>query len=529
MKTFVALPVAGFAVDSAARTIEGLAMPYGATAHKHGLMFRFAAGSIKWTDVGRIKLLRDHDIAKPVGKALALTDTAEGLRVRFRVARGPAGDEALQLAEDGVLDGLSVGVDFEESDTTVDSDSALLVQRADLREISLTAMPAFDDARLTKVTATKGVGMQPEEPTTTAPAPTSAPVATAAPTSAAPVTFTLEQLVSALRSAAPAAPTPAPDPGPTAVNPTARPLPGQTFTRERPAAPAVHPLAYRPEVLDRLQAALDARSPGRFVADNPDATFATLVTGTLGAGRVWGSNVLAGPRLLHVVANIPRQPADAIFAQFPQLTLPTAQASVGEGVTVTEYATSAAGSLTMGRFGRWTDLSEESQVGADAGAIIGMHQLGIALDMDKVLIDGVETAAGAAVAFTADVPAAIRSAMAKVMAATAAEDPADLTILVHPDNAALLQDVTPTGGATIAEKFQRFSGGLVYPSNAVNTGFITVANLKVGTRYFEVHGARTLTDVNVKTNVETIATSALGGYGITVTTGFAVMVDVVTP
>ncbi|WP_203706660.1 HK97 family phage prohead protease, partial [Asanoa iriomotensis] len=122
MKTFVAVPVAGFAVDSAARTIEGIAMPYGQTANKYGIQFRFAPGSIKWGDVNRVKLLRDHDIAKPVGKALTLTDTAEGLSVRFRVARGPAGDEALQLAEDGVLDGLSVGVDFGETDSTVDND-----------------------------------------------------------------------------------------------------------------------------------------------------------------------------------------------------------------------------------------------------------------------------------------------------------------------------------------------------------------------------------------------------------------------
>lgn len=291
----------------------------------------------------------------------------------------------------------------------------------------------------------------------------------------------------------------------------------------------VNPLRVEASVLDALQFAIDERRPGGFVAAEPQVQFATLTTSTLGAGRVWGSNVLRGPRLLHVAAGVPRQPASAIYAQFPQLTLPTASAAVGEGVSLVEYASSTAGSLTMGRLGRWTDLSTESMIGADAGSIIGMHQLGIALDMDTILINAVEAAAGGAVAFTADVPAAIRTAIATVMAATATDDPSDIVILVNPANAALLQDVTPTGGQTIAERFQRFSGALVYPSLAADTGFATVANLRVGARYFEARGLFTASDIAVKTSVETIATFLIAGYGITLTTGFASKVDVVTP
>jgi hypothetical protein len=293
--------------------------------------------------------------------------------------------------------------------------------------------------------------------------------------------------------------------------------------------PPEHPLTFTGQALSALQGALEQHERGRWVAADPDAQFATLTTSTLGAGRVWGSNMLRGPRLLHVIAGVPRQPASAIYAQFPQLTLPTASAAVGEGVTLVEYASSTAGSVTAGRFGRWTDLSTESLIGADAGSLTGMHRLGIALDLDNVLIGLVNTAAGAAVAFTADVPAAIRKAMALVQANTASGDPADLVILAHPDNVALLESVTPIGGQTIGERFQKFSGALVYPSNAVPTGFMLVANLALGARYFEAVALQTVTDTAIKTGVQTVATFLIGGYGVTLTAGFVSKVDVVTP
>lgn len=154
--TFADVATAEFSVDRESRTIEGLALPYGRVAAKGGLRFRFAPGSIRWSDVGRVKLLRDHDPAQPLGRAVDLSDGPAGLYVKFRVARGPEGDRALELAEDGVLDGLSVGVDFDaQADAEPDpaDRSVLVVRRADLREVSLTPMPSFDDARVTSVAA----------------------------------------------------------------------------------------------------------------------------------------------------------------------------------------------------------------------------------------------------------------------------------------------------------------------------------------------------------------------------------------
>jgi hypothetical protein len=296
-----------------------------------------------------------------------------------------------------------------------------------------------------------------------------------------------------------------------------------------------NPLAYTSQALDNIQGAIETRSAGVFLADEgflPVETRAALSTSTYGAGRAWGANVIGGPRLCHVVAGVPQQRIDAIFAQLPTLVLPTAAGSVAENASLGEYATSTAASVTLARFGRWTDLSRESLIGASADAVVGMHTIGVAKDLDKVLIDMVEAAAGTAVAFNADVPGVVRAAMAAVIDNTAAADASDLVILTNPANAALLQDVTPIGGATIAERFQRFSGAIVYASSAVNTGFMTIANLRAGTRYFEARRLETQTQLLPKVDTLTVASSVVAGYGLAMAggaTGFAIAQDVVTP
>ncbi|HEY3516202.1 MAG TPA: phage portal protein, partial [Gammaproteobacteria bacterium] len=95
-----------FAVDTEARTITGLAVPYGQSARSGGRRWRFMKGSIRYSAVNRVKLLRDHDSKQAIGKAVQLDDTDAGLVATFKVSPGPRGDEALALALDGVLDGL---------------------------------------------------------------------------------------------------------------------------------------------------------------------------------------------------------------------------------------------------------------------------------------------------------------------------------------------------------------------------------------------------------------------------------------
>ena len=146
---------AQFATDVQRRTITGLMVPWGQSARTQGKRWRFARGGIKWGHLNRIKLLRDHDNASALGKCIDIQDTERGLVGTFRVSEGPRGDEALALAADEVLDGLSIGVEWREQDYGPDPQDpgGYLVFQSALRECSLTAMPAFDDSRLTSVRA----------------------------------------------------------------------------------------------------------------------------------------------------------------------------------------------------------------------------------------------------------------------------------------------------------------------------------------------------------------------------------------
>jgi hypothetical protein len=291
--------------------------------------------------------------------------------------------------------------------------------------------------------------------------------------------------------------------------------------------PVEHPLAVSVATLDGLQQAIVTRTAGRWLGVEEQR--AALATGTYGAGREWGSNVIPSPRLLHVAAGVPRQEASAIYAQTPSYTLPTAQASVGENVTLSEYATVTAGSLTLARFGRWTDLSIESGIGTTSESLLAMHQTGIALDLDKSLITATDTASGAAVAFTSDVTGNMRKAIATVAANTAVDDISRVVVIANPADLSLIETVSPVGGVTIGEAFGRFAGALVYASSAVTAGFMYACVPSIGVRYFEAQRLTVESLLAPKTGTLTVASSVIAGYATNVVAGWTVKQDVVTP
>ncbi len=258
--------VVEFSVDASARTIEGLALPYGKVGRKGGMAYRFERGALQWADPGRVKLLVRHDTTQAIGRAVELTDTPAGLRVKFKVARGAAGDEALSLAEDGVLDGLSPGVDFDMSaDTSPDprNRGAVLVRRADLREVSLTPMPVFDDSRVSKVAASRDEGDpgMPEQETEAQPQTT--------PPATGGITLTAEQFDQLMRRQ------PAEQP-----EPEARPVVNPT----RLAASVTEPVPYR---FDR---------GGNFVPSEAD--FSTDLRDMAFANDQYGTETEAGKRVM---------------------------------------------------------------------------------------------------------------------------------------------------------------------------------------------------------------------------------------
>jgi hypothetical protein len=149
-------------VDRAARTITGLAVPYGAVANKYGLKITFEPGSLEYGDAARMPHLKDH--MTPVGFHRSVKDSANGPIVELAVLDAPDGspakterDQLLYDAEHGLYSGLSIGVDYSldpaDGDVEIDDDGVYHVRRATWRETSTTYMPAFDDARVTRVAA----------------------------------------------------------------------------------------------------------------------------------------------------------------------------------------------------------------------------------------------------------------------------------------------------------------------------------------------------------------------------------------
>jgi HK97 family phage prohead protease len=190
----VAFTGVSFAADPGKRTVSGTLVPFGSVGQNDYGKWRFAPGSIEWNKaaVSRVKLNRDHVRGQPIGAATSVRSDNSALSGDFKIARGTDGDIALQLAEDDVLDGLSVEVDILEYQRDPTADDVLLVTHARLIGVALTAVPAFDDARLTTVHASAhSGGTMPPEATNAPPAGagTEGPAGPQAPPPAGPEDF----------------------------------------------------------------------------------------------------------------------------------------------------------------------------------------------------------------------------------------------------------------------------------------------------------------------------------------------------
>lgn len=147
------------------RTVHGRAIPYNVEAridhdfdgprvevHRPGT-FR---NSTK--DPGRVKAFSLHAHLRgdaPVGVASMLDDKPDGLYAALRIAKTRAGDDALELVDAGVLDGLSVGFGDVRGGfkVTMRPDGAKHVEytRARLGEISLVYGAAYKGADISEI------------------------------------------------------------------------------------------------------------------------------------------------------------------------------------------------------------------------------------------------------------------------------------------------------------------------------------------------------------------------------------------
>lgn len=137
------------AADADRRTIVGTVVPYGSVGHTSLGPVTFAQGSISAGD--NLKLVLEHDVKRPIGKATGFVDGPERLVGTFRLSHTTAATDALVEASDGLRDGLSVGARIIEH--TVDDQGTMVVTAADLVEVSLVHAPAFSDAVVSQVAA----------------------------------------------------------------------------------------------------------------------------------------------------------------------------------------------------------------------------------------------------------------------------------------------------------------------------------------------------------------------------------------
>lgn len=135
--------------EAPSRTIMGLAVPWNVTAYASTGPVRFLPGSIP-TDGKAPKLIRNHDLADPIGIVTERVATDDGILFSARISDTATGNEALTLAADGVLDAVSVGVDVLEHEY---DGNVMVVKSSRWRELSMVTFGAFEEAVITTVAA----------------------------------------------------------------------------------------------------------------------------------------------------------------------------------------------------------------------------------------------------------------------------------------------------------------------------------------------------------------------------------------
>jgi phage head maturation protease len=132
------------------RRIDAIAVPWNTFATvSDGTEVMFKEGSLP-VDGKAPRVFMYHDSSQPVGIVSERVSTDEAMLASMYISRTQAGDDALVLAADGVMD-VSVGVNPREF--SYDDQGRMIVTAADWMELSLVPIPAFAGATITQVAA----------------------------------------------------------------------------------------------------------------------------------------------------------------------------------------------------------------------------------------------------------------------------------------------------------------------------------------------------------------------------------------
>jgi HK97 family phage prohead protease len=141
------------------RTLAGVALQYGVEAVvSDGQKVRFEPGALP-LEGKKPKMYLNHDSTSPIGLVTARELVGDTVMFEAKISETTLGNEALELAKDGVLDSVSVGIlpvefSFDEAGTMV-------VTKADWQELSLLPYGAFEAAKVQRVAAS--IHQEPDE------------------------------------------------------------------------------------------------------------------------------------------------------------------------------------------------------------------------------------------------------------------------------------------------------------------------------------------------------------------------------
>ena len=149
--TFDAAFAADVQASSETRQISGKIVPLGTeTGNTSAGKVIFERGSIEIPEPKTVKLLSQHDVKAPLGRAQSFTETDDAIHATFKISNSSRGTDALILASEGLQAGLSVGVEVIKSSS---KKGVIHVTSAKLMEVSLVTEPAFKSAQVTDIAA----------------------------------------------------------------------------------------------------------------------------------------------------------------------------------------------------------------------------------------------------------------------------------------------------------------------------------------------------------------------------------------
>src|SRR5580765_3485319 len=144
-------------VDYQQRLVELIVMPYETeTVVEHqGRMVRevVTAGAFDGIErrANRVRVNRDHDVTRTVGRALRLHPSREeGLVAELRIAQTQLGDETLALADEGILDASAGFMPMPDGEEWPDPNYRRLTKLW-LAHVAMTPDPAYETARVLSV------------------------------------------------------------------------------------------------------------------------------------------------------------------------------------------------------------------------------------------------------------------------------------------------------------------------------------------------------------------------------------------